>query len=210
MKRRGLLGGILALSLSVGIADAAATKAEGVSTLGKGVDEVVLTTDAGVQVRWRELNGKPRAVFFGFTHCPVICPVTVYEIDAALAKIGKPADNVQVIFVSLDPARDTPAVLKNYFSGFNGRVRALTGTAQSTARVAKAFEVDYDRVPLTGKDYTLDHTAAVFLVDEAGAVTDTVAYGAGPDVMADRLRRLLKLPAAAPVANGPQQAPEKP
>jgi protein SCO1/2 len=159
--------------------------------LGRGIDEVVLTDQSGAAVRWRELGGRPRAVFFGFTKCPVICPVTVWELDAALAKIGKPGDAVQVVFVTLDPERDTPAAMKSYFSSFGTRVRALTGTADDIGRVAKAFEVVRERVALADGDYTLDHTAAVFLLNGAGAVVDTVAYGTPQDVIVKRLKNLI-------------------
>ena len=171
---------------------AAGPKVETTPALGRGIDSVKLIDDSGKAVAWKDLNGRPRAVFFGFTHCPVVCPVTVYEIDAALEKIGKSAEQVQVIFVTLDPERDTPKAMKEYFSGFKGRVRALTGSEAAIARVAKAFEVEHQRVPLKGKDYTLDHTAAVFLVNRTGQVVDTVAYGAGPEVMTNRLVELLK------------------
>lgn len=191
---RGVLATIVAIGLTIAPANAAAPKADApaASALGIGVDDVKLTDDSGKSIAWKDLNGRPRAIFFGFTHCPVICPVTVYEIDAALEKIGKPGERLQVIFVTLDPARDTPKAMKDYFSGFKGRVRAITGSEAAIARVAKAFEVEHERVQLKGNDYTLDHTAAVFLVNATGKVVDTVAYGAGPDVMTERLKGLLK------------------
>lgn len=164
--------------------------------LGRGVGEVSLTDQSGTAVAWRDLNGRPRAVFFGFTKCPVICPVTVWELDAALAKIGKAADAVQVVFVTLDPERDTPAAMKSYFSSFGTRVRAFTGASADIDRVAKAFEVVRERVALQDGDYTLDHTAAVFLLDAEGAVVDTLAYGTPQDVIVKRLKELI---ARAPV-----------
>ena len=159
--------------------------------LGRGIADVVLTDETGREIAWRELDGRPRAVFFGFTRCPVICPVTVWELDAALKKIGKRADGLKLVFVSLDPVRDTPAVLKSYFSSFGGRVRGLTGSVASIERVAKAFEVVRERVALSGDDYTLDHTAAVFLTNSRGDVVDTLAYGTPQDVIVKRLENLL-------------------
>ena len=158
--------------------------------LGRGIDAVSLTDQSGQPLTWKELNGRPRAVFFGFTKCPVICPVTVWELDAALAKIGKAGDAVQVVFVTLDPERDTPAAMKSYFSSFGTRVRALTGADTDIQRVAKSFEVVRERVALDGGDYTLDHTAAVFLLDDKGTVVDTLAYGTPQDVIVKRLRDL--------------------
>ena len=159
--------------------------------LGRGIDDVALTDQAGASVAWKALAGRPRAVFFGFTKCPVICPVTVWELDAALAKIGTRGDAVQVVFVTLDPERDTPAAMKSYFSSFGSRVRALTGEIGDIERVAKAFEVVRERVALDGGDYTLDHTAAVFLLDAKGTVVDTIAYGTPQDVIVKRLENLI-------------------
>lgn len=183
------------LTVSVGPASAESVLnpvvADEFAKLGRGIADVSLTDESGRSVRWQELGGKPRALFFGFTHCPVICPVTVWELDAAFKKIGKTADGVQVMFVSLDPERDTPSVLKSYFSSFGGRVRALTGAMADVDRVAKAFEVVRERVALQDGDYTLDHTAAVFLLDQNGAVVDTLAYGTPQDVIVKRLENLI-------------------
>ena len=163
------------------------------ATLGHGIDDVQLVDDGGKTVRWAELKGRPRAVFFGFTRCPVICPVTVWEIDAALEKIGKDAAGVQMNFVSLDPARDTPAAMKSYFSSFKARMRALTGSPASITRVAKSFDVVHKKVALSNGDYTLDHTAAVFLLDDKGNVVDVMSYGTPQDTMVKRFKQLLGL-----------------
>lgn len=189
----------LLVSAASGVA-AAPASAESVSApvvaneftkLGRGIGDVVLTDQAGRAVAWKTLAGRPLAVFFGFTKCPVICPVTVWELDAALAKIGKPGDAVQVVFVTLDPERDTPEAMKSYFASFGARVRAFTGAMVDIDRIAKAFEVVRERVALDGGDYTLDHTAAVFLIDAKGAVADTIAYGTPQDVMVKRLESLI-------------------
>jgi protein SCO1/2 len=189
MRRLGLA---LALSLTLcAAAPAPAPDAAGLGKLGQGIGDTTLIDDTGKELKWASLGGRPHAVFFGFTNCPVICPVTVWELEAALKKIGADKDDIQVVFVSLDPARDKPEVLKSYFSSFNGLVRGLTGTDANVARVAKAFEVTYEQVALTGRDYTLDHTAAVFLLNKDGAVVDTIAYGTPQDVIVARLKGLL-------------------
>jgi protein SCO1/2 len=161
------------------------------ATLGQGIDAVELIDDTGKRVRWADLKGRPRAVFFGFTRCPVICPVTVWEIDAALEKVGAGAERVQMNFVSLDPARDTPEMMGNYFTSFKARMRALTGSGANIARIAKAFDVVHKKVALSNGDYTLDHTAAVFLLDEKGNVVDVMGYGTPQDVMVTRFKQLL-------------------
>lgn len=156
---------------------------------GASADSVRLTNQLGEEVRWGALKGTPRAVFFGFTHCPVICPVTIFEVNDALDKIG--ATNVAIDFVTIDPRRDTPERLREYFSGFGPRVRAYTGEPAEIARLARAFDVVYSEQPTTGGDYSMDHTATVFLVDSAGRTIDVVAYGSPPDVMQERLRALV-------------------
>lgn len=175
-------------------AHATAAPAAATDELGRGIDAVELVDDAGKRVRWGVLKGKPRAVFFGFTRCPVVCPVTVWEIDTALAAIGKPADALQINFVTLDPARDTPETMREYFSSFKPRLRALTGSQAAIAQIAKSFEVVHEKVPLDGGDYTLDHTAAVFLIDETGRVVDVLAHGTPQEVMIKRLKQVLRLP----------------
>jgi protein SCO1/2 len=172
-------------------AQATPAPAADLATLGQGIDGVELVDHAGKRVRWAELKGRPRAVFFGFTRCPVICPVTVWEIDAALEKVGAGAETVQMNFVSLDPVRDTPETMSDYFTSFKARMRALTGSRANVARIAKSFDVVHKRVALSNGDYTLDHTAAVFLLDEKGNVVDVMGYGTPQDVMVKRFKQLL-------------------
>lgn len=159
-----------------------------------GADRVLLTNHLGQEVRWDALEGVPRALFFGFTHCPVICPVTIYELTDAMEKIG-PNDLV-VDFVTVDPERDTPQRLQEYFSGFGPRVRAFTGTPKAIATLARKFDVTYKRQDLEDGDYTMDHTATVFLLDAKARVADVVAYGSPPEIVQSRLRALVG--AAAP------------
>lgn len=189
-----LIAASLAASPSPHGAHATGAPAAATDQLGHGIDGVELVDDAGKPVRWGALKGRPRAVFFGFTRCPVVCPVTVWEIDTALAAIGKPADALQINFVTLDPARDTPEAMRDYFSSFKPRLRALTGSRTAVAEIAKSFEVVHEKVPLDGGDYTLDHTAAVFLLDETGRVVDVLAHGTPQDVMIKRLKQVLRLP----------------
>lgn len=161
------------------------------AALGRGTAAIELLSEEGKPVRLEQLNGKPRVLFFGFTHCPVVCPVTVWEIDAALAEIGGPAKDTQIVFVSLDPARDTPAVMKKYFSGFKGRVVPLTGPEASVQKIARSFDVRWQKVNTGKGDYTLDHTALAFLINAEGQVVDTIAFGASRELSVARLRKLL-------------------
>lgn len=179
MRRRAVLASGAAALIAFGAA---------ACTRGANADGVVLLTDTGEEVRWDSLKGRPRAVFFGFTHCPVICPVTVWELNDAIDKIGGP--DIAIEFVTVDPERDTPARLHEYLSGFGERVHGFTGTPEAIARVARAFDVTYRKTPLERGDYTMDHTPTVFLLDAAGRQADVVAYGSPPEVMQARLRAL--------------------
>jgi protein SCO1/2 len=155
--------------------------------LGEGVDAVVLTTHRDERIRWGDLVGAPRAVFFGFTHCPVICPVTVYELTAALDRVGAAAAAISVQFVTVDPARDTSQRLAQYLSGFGERVSGFTGDATAIAAMTQAFRVETTRTELANGNYAIDHTTTVFLLDRGGGVVDLVAYGSAPDLIDARL-----------------------
>jgi protein SCO1 len=116
----------------------------------------------------KNLKGKFFLVFFGFTHCPDVCPTTLFEISEIMRKLGPAADRTAALFISVDPERDTPAAMKDYLSSFDPHVRGLTGDAATLAAVAKAYRVYYKKVPLEGGDYTMDHTAIVYLMDRDG------------------------------------------
>lgn len=161
------------------------------ANLGQGVDEVSLNDSTGKIIRWGDLKGQPRALFFGFTRCPEICPTTLNELDAAIGLIGPEAKRLQVQFVSVDPERDTPDSLKAYMSWFKGNARGYTGTADQIAKLAKGYRVGYRKVALSDKDYTMDHTALVYLIDANGKVKDFIVYGAGPEKAAAQIKSFL-------------------
>jgi protein SCO1/2 len=195
-----VLAGALALWWALRTPDRQATAAvpapsieQDLAALGRGIDDVAITT-AGEAVRWGELNGRPRAVFFGFSNCPMICPVTIWELTHAMSVIGAPPESMTFDFVSVDPARDTPERLRAYLTSFDGPTRGLHAEGEALARIARSFEVTYRRQPLENGGYTIDHTATVFLLDRQGAVVDVIAYGSPPDVIERRLRALLGLP----------------
>jgi protein SCO1 len=161
------------------------------ANLGQGVDEVSLSESTGKVIRWGDLKGQPRALFFGFTRCPEICPTTLKELDAAIGLVGPAAKRLQVQFVSVDPERDTPESLKAYMSWFKGNARGYTGTPDQIAKLAKGYRVGYRKVPLSNDDYTMDHTALVYLIDTNGKVKDFIVYGAGPEKAAAQIKAFL-------------------
>lgn len=129
---------------------------------------IQLTDQNGKPFSDKDLRGKPFLVFFGFTHCPDVCPTALFEVSEILRGLGSDANRVGALFVSVDPERDTPAVLKDYLSSFDPHLRGLTGDPAAIEAVAKAYRVYYKKVPLEEGDYTMDHTALVYLMDKQG------------------------------------------
>lgn len=150
-----------------------------------------LTTQQGHMLSNVDLKGRPFAVFFGFTHCPEICPTTLWELSETLKQLGPAADDLNVVFVSLDPTRDTPEMLKTYLQSFDPHIIGLTGPQGEIEALAKAFKVYWRKVPTAGGDYTLDHTAIVYLMDRKGIFAGTLAYQEQADVRIAKLKRLL-------------------
>lgn len=184
---------IAALALAVtNLLPVAAAPDAGLKALGKGGERIQLQDVDGRKVHLKDFNGAPRVLFFGFTNCPVVCPVTVWELDAALESLGAPAKDVRIIFVTLDPARDTPAVMKKYFSGFKGRVIALSAPLPQVTRLARAYDVRFERVDTGKGGYSIDHTAQAFLVNAEGTVVDTIAFGASRELSTSRLKALIQ------------------
>ena len=116
----------------------------------------------------QDLKGRPFLVFFGFTHCPDICPTTLFDMSQVLRQLGPDADRTGAVFITVDPERDTPAVMKDYLSSFDPHLRGLTGDQASIDAAIKAYRVYAKKVPLKDGDYTMDHTAMVYLMDKNG------------------------------------------
>jgi protein SCO1 len=138
-----------------------------------------------------DLKGKTFLVFFGFTHCPDVCPTTLFEISEIMRTLGPEADRTAALFISVDPERDTPQAMKDYLSSFDPHLRGLTGDAAALAAVAKAYRVYYKKVPLEGGDYTMDHTAIVYLMDKDGRFVSPFNMRRTADVAAAELRKHL-------------------
>ena len=149
-----------------------------------------LTTHEGKRLSSEALKGKPFAIFFGFTYCPDICPGTLLEVTQSIAALGKDADKMRFLFVTVDPERDTPEQLALYLSNFDARIIGLTGTPEEIASVAKAYRIIYEKVP--GKDdYTMNHTALVYLMDAKGELGGVIAYGLPAEMRLKKLRELV-------------------
>jgi protein SCO1 len=127
-----------------------------------------LTDQDGRTATDRDFRGRPFLVFFGFTHCPDVCPTTLFEVSEIMRLLGPDAERLGAAFITVDPERDTPAALKDYMSSFDPRLKGLTGDADAIAAVAKAYRVYFKKVPLDSGGYTMDHTAIVYLMDKEG------------------------------------------
>jgi len=148
-----------------------------------------LTDQNGNTITDKDLKGRPFLVFFGFTHCPEICPTALFDISEILSRLGPDAEKMNALFVTVDPERDTPAALKDYLSSFNPRLIGVGGDTQALADVAKAYRVYYKKVPLKDGDYTMDHTAIVYLMDKNGQFVAPFSLKRKPEDAAADLRR---------------------
>ena len=150
-----------------------------------------LTDQAGQVVTEKSLLGKPTLIFFGFTHCPDVCPTSLFEISEVLKAMGKDADKVNAYFVSVDPERDTAAAMKDYLSSFDPHLKGLSGDPQSIAKVISAYRVYAKKVPLKDGDYTMDHTALIYLMNRDGQFVAPFNLKRTPEEAAKDLKRYL-------------------
>ncbi|WP_312511323.1 SCO family protein [Massilia sp.] len=151
-----------------------------------------LTDHTGKQRTLQDFRGKLVVMFFGYTQCPDVCPTTMSEMAAVMKELGPSADDVQVLFVTVDPERDTQELLSHYVPAFDKRFIGLYGNAEQTAKVAKEFKVFYAKQP--GADpgsYTVDHTAGSFVFDRQGQLRLFIRHNQGPAIIAHDLRQLL-------------------
>src|SRR6516165_8329606 len=150
-----------------------------------------LTDQNGQAITDQDLKGHPFLVFFGYTHCPDICPTTLFEISEMLRALGPDADRTRALFITVDPERDTPAVMKDYLSSFDPHLEGLTGDPSQIAAVAKAYRAYYKKVPLDDGSYTMDHMAVVYLMDKDGRFVSTFSLKRTVEAAAADLRRYL-------------------
>jgi protein SCO1/2 len=155
--------------------------------------DFALKDPAGKERTLEDYRGKAVVVFFGYTQCPDVCPTTLATLATAMKELGADADRVQVLFITVDPERDTPELLAKYVPSFDPRFLGLWGDADATARTAKEFKVIYQKVPgPTPGSYTMDHSAGSYVFDPKGRLRLFVSNGQGPDVFAHDLRELLR------------------
>ena len=150
-----------------------------------------LTAPDGSTVTDQTLKGKPFAIFFGFTRCPDVCPTTLSRLAQLRKRMGDKGDKFEIVFVSVDPGYDSPEDIGRYVELFGTPIIGLTGSDQDITGITKAYHAFYEKVPADGGDYTIDHTAAVYLMDRDGRLQSIIDYHENPKTSLEKLERLV-------------------
>jgi protein SCO1/2 len=185
-------------------AETAATNAEEPVQSGI-IPRYLLMNDRGQAVSDQDFPGRFQLISFGYTFCPDVCPTTLAEMSLILDKLGKKSRRMQALFVTLDPERDTPEVLRNYTAYFNSRIMGLSGSPELVRRAADNFKVRYEKhwEPGAAKDkYSVDHSAGMYLLGPDGRFLAKFAYATPPDQIAERILHLIDAQLAAPDRSG--------
>jgi protein SCO1 len=158
---------------------------------GPGGGQFALVDQRGNPVDRSVLLGKPSLLFFGYTHCPDVCPTTMGEMQGWFSALGDQAKTLQGVFVTVDPERDTPQILGDYVSFVSDRIVGLTGPQAEIDKLVKDWGVVAEKVPQDDGGYLMNHTASVFLVNAKGEFQGTIAYGEDTNAALDKIRRLV-------------------
>ena len=152
-----------------------------------------LVDHTGAERTEADLRGRHALIYFGYTFCPDVCPTALADMLIALDELGPAAALVQPVFITIDPDRDTPRVLKDYIGNFHPRLIGLSGNAAQVSRAARAYRVYYTKVddPEAGENYLMDHSSVIYLMDPDGRYLTHFSHGTAPDTMAKRLRELV-------------------
>src|SRR3974390_1241376 len=150
-----------------------------------------LTDQSGATVTEKDLQGRPTLIFFGFTHCPDVCPTALFEISEILHAMGSDADRVTAYFVAVHHERDSKEAIKDYLPSFDPHLKGLTGDPEAIAKVLSAYRVYAKKVPLKDGDYTMDHTALTYLMDRDGKFVAPFNLDRPPEAPAAELKKYL-------------------
>ena len=192
------LAGLLLFGATAGYAQTGQSRAEStrlMSELMSGKGQVggpfTLLDQTGKKRSLAEFKGKVVLIYFGYMFCPDICPTDLSNLAALLKRLGKDADQVQTIFITLDPARDTPELIGKYVQHFDKRILGLRGTEQQTKQVATQYKTFYEKVSLSGNQYVIDHTAFIYIMNRAGKYLAFFPPGTSPERMEIMVREAL-------------------
>jgi len=150
-----------------------------------------LATTKGGELDSQTLKGKPYGIFFGFAHCPEVCPTTLFEMSAALKELGDDAKDFRLLFITIDPERDTLPVIKDYLANFDPRIEGLVPTLEQLPIIAKGFHIYYKKEPTSDGSYTMDHTATLLLMNRKGEFARTISFEEGRATRVAKLKLLL-------------------
>lgn len=150
-----------------------------------------LASTKGGELDSASLKGKPYGIFFGFTHCPEVCPTTLFDMSTALKDIGDQGKDFRLLFITVDPERDDLAAMKDYLSNFDPRIEGLVPTIDQLPQLARDYHIYYKKVPTSDGSYTMDHTATLFLMDKEGHLARTLAFDEPRDTKVSKLKLLL-------------------
>ena len=201
MRRRTILGygaagaGALLFALFVGwwqVDGPGSPEPEGQRPLALSAMDFSLTDHEGNEVGPETLIGRPAMVFFGFTYCPDVCPTTLSDISGWLDDLGDEANEMSVVFITVDPERDTVDAMSEYVGYFHPAIRGWTGKDEEIAKAVRGFRASYERVPTEGGGYTMNHTASVFLFDAAGRFVTMIDYHEPREFAVPKIRRALE------------------
>ena len=195
-RRRGLVAAAVAVA-AIAIAAGATAVFMGLALRAQvraGATDIggpfTLVDDMGVQVSEAALKGKPTVMYFGYTFCPEVCPTTLTDLAQWMQMLGPDADELNYVFVTVDPERDTPKVMHDYVSAFDPRIRGFTGTPDEIAKVASEYRIYYKRIPTSDGGYVMDHSAILYLMDPDGKFVGLIAYQEKTTLAVAKLRKL--------------------
>jgi protein SCO1/2 len=151
-----------------------------------------LTDQYGQPITEQAFRGHPTAIFFGYTHCPEICPTTIYEMNGWFETLGDEGKNIKAYFITIDPERDTPEMLGDYLGNVTDRVIGITGDPDAVRKMARGFNIYFKRIDGEDGEYNMDHTASVILLDSEGRFRKTIAFGEDTDSAIQKLRDIAK------------------
>ncbi|ESR27054.1 SCO family protein [Lutibaculum baratangense] len=173
--------------------DAFRTQVAEVSGSGRAAvgGEFTMVNDDGETVTQEAFLGRPTVYFFGFTHCPDVCPTALFELSNRMEELGADADRMNAVFVTVDPERDTPEELHRYLQAFDPRITGLSGSPEQVKDMMQKWRVYAAKVPTESGDYTMDHTATLYLMDANGEFVGTIAPGESDETALGKLRRLV-------------------
>ena len=154
------------------------------------LEKINLVDHNGTKFSSNTLNGYPSLLFFGFTHCPEICPTTLFQLSEITNNLQTPIDSTNIIFVTLDPKRDTQGHLKEYIRYFNQNVLAITGEIKELKKLADNWNVFFETIGSSQENYNLNHTATVFMLDRAGIFRGTIAWGENEESIIKKITKL--------------------